>query len=79
MRRSHLCVRPDCSAPADVALRYDYAERTVWLEQLITDPDPGVWGLCTGHADGLTVPHGWDRQDRRPLTLLPPMAPPLAV
>lgn len=78
MQRSHLCVRPDCSDVAEVALRYDYGERTVWLDPLPGELDPGVWGLCGGHANGLTVPHGWTRQDRRPLTLLP-VVPPIAV
>ncbi|HZT65580.1 MAG TPA: DUF3499 family protein [Acidimicrobiales bacterium] len=81
MSRSHLCVRPDCSEPAEAVFRYDYAERTVWLELLSADLDAGEWGLCGSHADRLTVPTGWSLEDHRPLTLLPvePPAPPVVV
>ena len=66
MARSRLCARPDCSTPAEVALRYDYKERAVWLDDLgPAEAGPDAWGMCTAHADGLRVPHGWSTEDRR--------------
>ena len=63
-----LCVRPTCATPAVASLRYDYAQRTAWLE----DPGPGAliigaWPLCAVHADGLRVPSGWTLIDNRRL------------
>ncbi|HET9732570.1 MAG TPA: DUF3499 family protein [Acidimicrobiales bacterium] len=73
MQGARLCVRPGCPNPAEVALRYDYHARRVWLDRLETELAPGVWGMCGGHASGLTVPRGWHMEDnRRPLTLFPP-------
>ncbi|MGH9065022.1 MAG: DUF3499 family protein [Acidimicrobiales bacterium] len=59
------CARPGCGARAAARLTYDYDARTVWLDDL----GPGVltlaWGMCPMHADGLRVPEGWVREDRR--------------
>ncbi|HZU73124.1 MAG TPA: DUF3499 family protein [Acidimicrobiales bacterium] len=65
MDHRRLCVRPDCSAPAEVALTYDYSQRTVWLDDLEEPMAVGAWGMCIGHANSLTVPSGWSRVDRR--------------
>lgn len=59
------CVRPGCGAPASATLTYDYGARIVWLDDLGGDRHPWVWGMCPAHADGLRVPEGWIREDRR--------------
>lgn len=60
-----LCVRPTCGAAARAALHYDYAARTVWLEDLSSVPEPGAWPICPSHADTLRVPSGWRLVDTR--------------
>ncbi|MCU0270883.1 MAG: DUF3499 family protein [Acidimicrobiales bacterium] len=62
---SRQCNRPACSEPAAATYGYDYAERTVWLVDVTTQPHPATYDLCHRHADGLTVPVGWDLRDRR--------------
>ncbi|MGH9068589.1 MAG: DUF3499 family protein [Acidimicrobiales bacterium] len=59
------CVRPGCGAPASASLTYDYQARTVWLDDLDAGPAMRAWGVCPAHADGLRVPLGWVREDRR--------------
>ena len=72
------CARPGCQAPATATMTYDYATRTVWLDSPGDEPDPAAaWGLCATHADGLRVPLGWGREDRR--TPIIPLRPPIAV
>ena len=80
MERVRLCVRPACGAPATATLSYQYASRTVWIDDLAGRDDPSGYDLCTQHADSLTVPVGWARDDRRALARLPfPQSHPLAV
>ncbi len=65
MHGSRHCVRPGCGAIAEATLTYHYASRTAWLDDLDGDADPSSYELCTQHADRLTVPVGWSREDRR--------------
>jgi hypothetical protein len=65
MDRARLCARPGCAAPATASLTYEYASRTVWLDELLAEPDPSAYDLCSTHADNLRVPQGWTRDDRR--------------
>ena len=65
MERPRQCVRPTCSAPATASLTYQYASRTAWLDDLTDDREPTAYDLCSAHADGLRVPLGWAREDRR--------------
>jgi hypothetical protein len=44
---------------------YGYGVRTVWLDDLEPERSPAGYDLCTDHADGLGVPQGWERRDRR--------------
>jgi hypothetical protein len=48
---------------ATVALRY--ADKTVWVRDLLVDRDPNLLDLCAGHADALTPPRGWRVVDER--------------
>lgn len=52
-------------------MTYDYASRSVWLDDLADDPDPNHYDLCPTHADRLAVPQGWDRTDRRATAVRP--------
>ncbi|MGH9165041.1 MAG: DUF3499 family protein [Acidimicrobiales bacterium] len=66
------CARPACSAPTAAVMTYDYARRVVWLDRPGDESAPvGAWGLCDHHAEGLSVPLGWRREDRRRMTSLP--------
>ena len=62
--RPRLCSRPGCAEPAGAALAFQYATRTVWLEDL-GEPDPHTIDMCTMHADRLSPPRGWTGEDRR--------------
>jgi hypothetical protein len=77
MARSRHCARPGCGGPAAAALSYRYASRTVWLDDLDEELEPGGHHLCEDHADRLRVPMGWALEDRR--TPIIPLRPPLAV
>ena len=59
------CSRPACSAHSEATLTYDYAERLVTLGHLSDQAHPMTYDLCAMHADGLTVPRGWELHDRR--------------
>ncbi|MEJ5254707.1 MAG: DUF3499 family protein [Acidimicrobiales bacterium] len=61
------CARPGCAESASSTFGYDYAQRTVWLVELTGEPHPSTYDLCRRHADGLTVPKGWELRDRRNL------------
>lgn len=48
---------------ATVALRY--ADRSVWVRDLLAERDPNLLDLCGKHADSLTPPRGWRILDER--------------
>lgn len=63
------CVR--CGGPAGALMVYDYAERAVWLEDLmLTDRMFAGHPFCADHANRLTPPLGWTLTDRRTLSRL---------
>ena len=63
-------------------MAYDYARRVAWVDDLAPERIPSSWDLCPAHADALSVPNGWRRDDRRvgtrpalsPAILRPPIA-----
>jgi len=59
-------------------MSYDYASRTVWLDDLASETDPNSYDLCPAHADRQGVPLGWNRTDRR-VTVVRPMFNRIAV
>jgi hypothetical protein len=59
-------------------MSYDYAGRTVWLDDLAAEKDPNAYDLCPAHADRQGVPQGWERTDRR-VTVVRPMFNRIAV
>jgi hypothetical protein len=66
-RALRLCCRPACGAPARATLTYHYRRGVAWLDALTAERDPHGYDLCHRHADGLSVPHGWRFDDRRPV------------
>ena len=52
------CNRSACSEPAAATFGYDYATRTAWLVDVVSEPHPATYDLCHRHADGLTIPMG---------------------
>ncbi len=63
------CVR--CGGPSAALMVYDYADRSVWLEDLTAEDRmiPG-YPFCDDHANALTPPLGWTLTDRRTLSRL---------
>lgn len=59
------CARPGCAVAATATLSYEYASRTVWLDELHPEAHPANHDLCDRHADRLRPPNGWELVDRR--------------
>jgi len=57
--------RPGCGAGAQATLTYDYTDRQAWIDGLADEDHPMAYNLCEQHADGLSVPRGWELSDRR--------------
>lgn len=55
-----LCTRTSCTRPAAATLTYVYTDSTVVVGPLSSERIPGAFDLCPGHADGLSVPRGWE-------------------
>lgn len=54
------CSRTACQKPAVATLTYVYADQTAVLGRLSTHAEPHSYDLCAEHAEGLTVPRGWE-------------------
>jgi len=59
------CTRQGCVHVATVTLSYQYSRSMVWLDELTPEREPHSYDLCDQHADRLTAPYGWHREDRR--------------
>jgi Protein of unknown function (DUF3499) len=57
---SRQCSRTACSGVAIATLTYVYSDQTAVLGPLATYAEPHTYDLCLVHAEGLTVPRGWD-------------------
>lgn len=64
IERARLCSRPGCAEPAAARLVFQYATRSVWVEEL-AEREPHAIDLCGMHADRTTPPMGWTAEDRR--------------
>ena len=60
MSPARRCTRPACALPAVATLTYVYADSTAVVGPLATYAEPHGYDLCTGHADRLTAPRGWE-------------------
>jgi len=49
-----------CQLPAVATLTYVYSDSTAVVGPLATYAEPHTYDLCTGHAERLTPPLGWD-------------------
>lgn len=67
------CSRNACRWPASASLTFAYAQKIVWIEDLITQPHPAAYDLCAAHAERLAVPIGWLKEDLR--VVPPPVTP----
>lgn len=54
------CSKPGCRGQAVATLTYDYANSTVVLGPIATSSEPHSFDFCEAHAEGLTVPRGWE-------------------
>lgn len=68
------CSRSGCRWPASASLTYAYAKQLVWIEDLTPQPHPAVYDLCAAHAERLSVPIGWNKEDLR---IVPPPVTPI--
>ncbi len=62
---SRLCARPGCQGLVAAWLTYDYAARSVWVDDQPAKESGDRWALCGIHASRLRVPQGWAHLDRR--------------
>lgn len=60
MSLSRQCSRTACSGGAVATLTYVYSDQTAVLGPLATYAEPHTYDLCAAHAEGQTVPRGWD-------------------
>lgn len=67
------CSRNGCRWPASASLTFAYAQKVVWIEDLVADPHPAAYDLCAAHAERLAVPIGWSKEDLR--VTPPPVTP----
>jgi hypothetical protein len=68
------CSRNGCRWPASASLTYAYAQKVVWIEDLTPLPHPAAYDLCAAHAERLSVPIGWNKEDLR---VVPPAVTPI--
>ncbi len=68
------CSRNGCRWPASASLTFAYAQKVVWIEDLIGQPHPAAYDLCAAHAERLAVPIGWNKEDLR---VVPPAVTPI--
>ncbi len=54
------CSRPACNRSAVYTLTYVYRDSTAVLGPLAAYVEPHCYDLCSGHADRLTAPRGWE-------------------
>jgi hypothetical protein len=57
---SRQCSRTACSGGAVATLTYVYSDQTAVLGPLATYAEPHTYDLCAAHAEGQTVPLGWE-------------------
>jgi hypothetical protein len=71
MRR--LCERPGCGGVAAVSYGIDNEKLLVWIDSAPALDPARAGSLCRRHADALSVPKGWNIDDRRqPVPMLFP-------
>jgi Protein of unknown function (DUF3499) len=51
-------------------MTFSYADRAVWMDDLVSEADSGGYALCSDHADRMIPPQSWTLTDRRTVTRL---------
>ncbi len=73
------CAKLGCKGPAAATVGLRYAERILWIGDVLPQRDPNLIDLCVAHADSMVAPYGWELvDDRRPIELperLPELVP----
>jgi hypothetical protein len=59
------CSRTGCAEVAATTLTYQYGRAQVWLDDLSDERDPHSYDLCERHTARLSVPNGWQLENRR--------------
>ncbi|MDQ4005364.1 MAG: DUF3499 family protein [Actinomycetota bacterium] len=59
------CAKLGCKEPAAATVGLRYAERILWIGDLLSQRDPNLIDLCQRHTDTLVGPYGWSRLDER--------------
>lgn len=54
------CSRTACGHSAVATLTYVYSDSTAVLGPLALYAEPHTYDLCSGHAERLTAPRGWE-------------------
>jgi hypothetical protein len=65
------CSRPGCAEDATATLSYEYGTAVAWLDDLAGDRNPHDYDLCPRHTRTLSVPRGWQLEDRRGAAVVP--------
>lgn len=60
MSLTRRCSRTACPNAALATLTYVYSDSTAVVGPLATYAEPHTYDLCSGHAEGLTAPRGWE-------------------
>ena len=60
MSAGRRCSRTACAKAAVATLTYVYSDQTAVLGPLATYAEPHSYDLCTGHAESLSAPRGWE-------------------
>jgi hypothetical protein len=71
------CAKTGCEEPASVSIGPRYGDRIVVVGDLAVRFDPNLLELCGAHSERLTVPRGWETEDRRPTDPDPSTGPSL--
>ena len=59
------CERPGCGAAVEAHYGIEAVHLLVWIDNRALGQHEEAGSLCRRHADALTVPRGWTREDRR--------------
>lgn len=54
------CTKSSCGRPAVATLTYSYADSTMVVGPISVYAEPHTYDLCTGHADAVSPPRGWE-------------------
>lgn len=55
-----ICSQSGCKHPSTHTLTYDYVDKLAVIGPLSPEPESSAHDLCRSHAQGFTVPQGWN-------------------